>query len=182
MTRETIPANPPYPPSSAFPPGFFAQPTQPQPQPQEERGRTREPRVKHNTTKTRWMDKRQPPVPPPRTPQMPQPSPDIPMHIPQPSPDIPMHTPPPTQTRPSDETKVKKKSTKRQPERGRSRRPKWTRNDADTRWLKRTTGTTTTIRYTSGTTAIAIQTVRREALCHIQNARSQQSSFRNASS
>ena len=122
LNRGTIPANPPYQPSSVFPPGFFAQPTQPQ----EERGRTRERRAKRNTTGIPWIDRRQPPVPPPDTPQMPQPSPDNPMHTPP---------PPPTQTRPSDETKFKKKGTKQQQERGRSRRPKWKRNDADTGWI-----------------------------------------------
>ena len=96
----SIPANPPQEPSSACPPGFFTQPTQQQPQQQqeEERGRQRKPRAERNTTNCPCMGTHQPPVPPPDTPQKPQPSPDTPMHI-----------PPPSQTRPSHETKVKKK-------------------------------------------------------------------------
>ena len=126
LTRGTsIPANPPQEPSSAFPPGFFTQPNNNRNNNnKQERGRTRKPRAKRNTTGIPWIDRRQPPVPPPDAPQMPQPSPDM-----------PMHTPPPTQTRPSDETKVKKKGTKHNQERGRSRRPKWKRNDADTSWI-----------------------------------------------
>ena len=76
-------------------------------QEERERGRTRKPRVKRDTTGIPWTDKLQPPVPPLDAPQMPQPSPNMPMRI-----------PPPTQTRPSDEPKAKKKGTKQEQERG----------------------------------------------------------------